>query len=160
MVNRLYLRLGVGLTLVFAFDMFLRTTLYLYYIDWPARPAAMPAQLQYLTRDDPSLVTNVYVHDLGGFIDSEYLWKIEGQPALVDVLVKKLELQAVRDADEIPSGIWKQRPYWWNPRQAAGVRYFKSPGFVADERGVDGDHHFLIHDEEAGLFYVWLKANF
>jgi hypothetical protein len=134
--------------------------LYVRYIDWPPQPDPLPYQLEHVLGEERGLVSNVYVYDLGSFIDGEYLWRLEADPRAVSRLVQKLELQTVDSVENVPRSFWRQPPCWWQPRRAADARYYRSAGFVADQRGGDGDHYFLMHDERDGLVYIWLKANF
>jgi hypothetical protein len=127
---------------------------YLAHIDWPASPDAIPPQLERVL--DAREVT-VHTYDLGGFIDTQYLWRIAAERRVLGRIIQHLGLMPVGSA---PRSFWSHPPSWRPARKQAGVRFYKSPQFDADNRGSDGDHYFAMHDEREGVLYVWFKQNF
>jgi hypothetical protein len=98
-----------------------------------------------------------YDYDLGGFIDREYLWRIDGPPAVVAALVAGLGLAP---APAVPEAFWRMPPADWPGAMPADGEAFASPDFTAEGRGRDGLHYFLVHDRRAGRAFVWVKDNF
>jgi hypothetical protein len=152
-----YIRL-IPITIA-ACSLILLVVLYLRYIDWPSHPDPMPTVVGHALGEDGEKVTKFYEYDLGGFIDHEFLWRIEAPSPVVDRLVKSFILHPVGTADEVPGAFWRQPPCWW-PRKSDRAKYYKSEHFVADRRGRDGSHYFLMHNEQEGAIYVWYKDNF
>lgn len=127
------------------------------YIDWPTRPDPLPRELQEVLGTDSTDVLGCYVYDLGGFIDREWLWRIDGPPDLVTRIVTALHL---RRADRVPPMFWRMPPHYWPRSQAARGEAFESAAFPADGRGPDGPHYFLMYDPGRARAFVWFKNNF
>ena len=98
-----------------------------------------------------------YSYSLGGFIDEEALWRIDGDRATIDAMLQALGLAKT---DTIPDRFWRLRPYYWPKRSFSGAEAYRSHGFEADERGQDGVHYFAVHDPAKGRAYIWVKDNF
>lgn len=128
------------------------------FVDRPARPEALLPELTHaLGTNASSLVTAFYRYDRGGFIDHEWLWRIDAKPEAVAQLVSGLGL---RSASAVPRDFWKMPPHYWPRSMPAGGEVFQSPLFSADSRGPDGAHYFLVHDKAQSRAFVWVKDNF
>ena len=130
---------------------------YLEHIDWLAEPDPAPDQIE------PALAgrkATVNVYDLGGFIDRQYLWRIAADRAVLERIAQHLALEPVAAGEPVPPSLWNHPPSWWPSKETAAVRFYKSPLFVADSRGSDGDHYFAMHDVRESVIYVWFKQNF
>ena len=98
-----------------------------------------------------------YSYSLGGFIDEESLWRIDGDRATIESALNGLGLAGT---DTIPHGFWRLCPYYWPKGSFSGAEAYQSQFFEADERGQDGVHYFAVHDPAKGRAYVWVKDNF
>lgn len=98
-----------------------------------------------------------YSYSLGGFIDEESLWRIDGDQTTIEAALNGLGLART---DTIPEGFWRLCPYYWPKGSFSGAEAYRSPFFEADERGQDGVHYFAVHDPAKGRAYVWVKDNF
>jgi hypothetical protein len=105
---------------------------------------------------DPA-TTKFYSYSLGGFIDNESLWRIDGDRAAIESAIHGLGLQR---ADSIPREFWRLRPYYWPKKHFSGAVGYRSPLFEASRRGQDGLHYFAVHDPASNRLYVWVKDNF
>lgn len=123
----------------------------------PAKPEPLPQELVWALGTNSALVTAFYRYDLGGFIDHEWLWRIDAPPAAITHLVTSLKLQST---NRVPDAFWEMPPSYWPHSLPSRVEIFQSPGFVADTRGQDGNHYFLLHDKREAKTYIWLKNNF
>jgi hypothetical protein len=130
---------------------------YARYVDAPARPDALPAELRETLGPSAARVAGFYHYDLGGFIDREWLWRIDAQPDVVTLMVSGLALRATSD---VPAAFWRMPPRYWPRSMPAGAEAFRSRAFSGDARGPDGVHYFLLHDKTADRAFVWLKNNF
>lgn len=98
-----------------------------------------------------------YSYSLGGFIDEESLWRIDGDRATIESVLDGLGLAKT---DTIPDGFWRLCPYYWPKEGFGGAEAYRSPFFEAGERGPDGEHYFAVHDPAKGRAYIWVKDNF
>lgn len=128
-------------------------------IDWPASPDPIDFYLAHeLAKVENGRVEQFHTYDLGGYLDTERLFRFKAAPAVVAGLTRVMELEAV-PAGNVPPAFWRKPPHWWPGRPAPGGRYFKSFDFHPDRRGPDGRHYFVVQDP-AGWVYVWVKDNF
>lgn len=125
-----------------------------WYRDFPAIPNSRPAQIEKALYGKGA---RCYVYSLGGFIDREYLWRIDGAPDAIAAVIEELEME---EAKTIPDSFWKMPPYYWPRKLSEGAKPYGSAGFVNKEHGHDGEHYFLLHDTRANRAYVWFKDNF
>jgi hypothetical protein len=146
----------VGISACVAFFVFIGVV-YARFVDRPARPDALSPQLVHALGTNASLVTAFYRYDLGGFIDHEWLWRIDAKPEAVALVVSSLGL---RSTNAVPRDFWRMPPHYWPRSMPANGEAFQSPMFSADSRGPDGAHYFLIHDKTHNQAFVWVKDNF
>lgn len=130
---------------------------YTRYVDAPARPDPLPSELSAALGPSAARVAAFYHYDLGGFIDREWLWRIDAKPEVVALVVSAL---ALRTTGDVPAAFWHMPPHYWPRSMPAGAEAFRSRDFSGDARGPDGVHYFLLHDKMADTAFVWLKNNF
>jgi len=119
-----------------------------------------PPELSFATKGDSQEVRDrVRLYSLGGYVDSEYLWRMEASPERVAMLAKHWALLPV-GKERVPRQFWRMPPNWWSPAAIGNVDFLASEGFTATERGIDGEHFFVMHDRSQKLLYVWCKINF
>lgn len=125
------------------------------YRDFPAAPDAPPEAIADVLQ---ATHTPCYVYPLGGIIDTEELWRIDGSPSTVASIIRKLDLT---ESKVIPEAFWHMPPYYWPRTRTVGMKAYFSAGFPLEGgRGDDGRHYFLLHDTKNNRAYVWLKDNF
>jgi hypothetical protein len=130
---------------------------YAFYSGRLDRSDAMPPALSEALGGNAARVAGFYLHDLGGFIDSQSLWRIDAKPDVVEIVIKGLELQSTRT---VPQRFWRMPPYYWPRSMPASAEAFQSRFFTAEQRGPDGSHYLLLHDRAHASAYVWVKDNF
>src|SRR5262245_12941623 len=64
------------------------------YVDRPSRPVALSPELVHALGTNASLVTAFYRYDRGGFIDHEWLWRIDATPEAIALVVGRLGLRS------------------------------------------------------------------
>jgi hypothetical protein len=121
--------------------------------------ASYPSDVQQMARLANGNVSDAKVYNLGGFMDTEHVWRQTLSAEQVDRIFPEYRLQPV-PVDKVPRTFWKSFPYWWRPRADANCRYWSTADFPATERGPDGNHYFAMYDSQKQWFYVWLKSNF
>jgi hypothetical protein len=130
---------------------------YARHVDRPARPDQLPSELADVLGTHASRLTTFYRYDLGGFIDHQWLWRIDAMPDVVALVVSGLGL---RSTNAVPQRFWRMPPHYWPRAMPVSGEAFQSPAFSADSRGPDGSHYFLLYDKAHGSAYVWVKSNF
>ena len=124
--------------------------------DFPAMADAPPYHLQKLGFKEGDQ-EKVYVHFIGGYIDTVHAWRIDGPPEMMQKVIEHL---ALKPSDTVPNEFWKVPPYYWPRSLQPGMIAYRSSQFVDDERGPDGPHFFLLHDTNKNRAYVLFKENF
>lgn len=127
------------------------------YSDRPASPDALSPELVQALGNKASMVSAFYRYDRGGFIDREWLWRIDAPPEVIALAVSRLKLER---ANAVPREFWMMPPHYWPRSMPADGEAFQSPTFSTDRRGPDGSHYFLVHDKAKGRAFVWVKDNF
>jgi hypothetical protein len=130
---------------------------YLRYVDMPARPAELPPELVETLGANVARAAAFHRYDLGGFIDHEWLWRVDAPPDIVTLVISGLKMHKT---DSVPPQLWRMPPYYWPRSMPPGGEAFESSGFSAENRGRDGEHYFLVHDKTQNKAFVWLKSNF
>jgi hypothetical protein len=130
---------------------------YAYHVDRPARPDPVPFWLSRQLGAEASRIDTFYEYDLGGFIDHQWLWRIEAGPDAMAQIVADLKLQPTQ---VVPPRFWRMPPHYWPRSGPTGAEAFQSPHFPVDQRGPDGDHYFLLYDKAKNRAFIWYKDNF
>ncbi|OGN29838.1 MAG: hypothetical protein A3A33_00935 [Candidatus Yanofskybacteria bacterium RIFCSPLOWO2_01_FULL_49_25] len=125
---------------------------YARYKDFPSFPDPLPHQLRNI-----SGIREFHVVALGGFIDEDFVWRIDTDGQTIERVASILQARATND---VPKEFLGGGPYWWPKRLPKQYRAFRSEWFVADRRGSDGVHYFLLYDQDQQRGYVWVKNNF
>ena len=148
--------LWVGIGVCAAFFVFI-SVVFARFVDRPAHPEALSPQLVHALGTNASLVTAFYRYDRGGFIDHEWLWRIDATPEAMALVVSGLGLHST---NAVPRDFWRMPPHYWPRAMPAGGVAFQSSMFSEDTRGPDGAHYFLVHDKTQSRAFVWVKDNF
>ena len=127
------------------------------FVDRPAHPEALSPELVHALGTNASFVTAFYRYDRGGFIDHEWLWRIDATPEAMALVVSGLRLQST---NAVPRDFWRMPPHYWPRSMPTGGEVFQSPMFSGDSRGPDGAHYFMLHDKAQSRAFVWVKDNF
>ena len=122
--------------------------------DFPAIQDEHPQRLAGIL-DSQSV--RFYSYSLGGYIDKEYLWRIDATLAEVNAVISELGLQR---ATEVPREFWRFRPYYWPKKSFTGALAYRSQRFEASNRGPDGLHFYVVHDPSKGQAFAWVKDSF
>lgn len=126
-------------------------------VDRPAHPEALSPELVRALGTNASLVTAFYRYDRGGFIDHEWLWRIDATPEAMAFVVSGLALSST---NVVPREFWRMSPHYWPRSMPAAGEAFQSPMFSSDSRGHDGAHYFMVHDKAQRRAFLWVKYNF
>lgn len=130
---------------------------YAHYIDWPERVDEVPYEVRDALGSRVDRISAFYRYDLGGFIDSEYLWRVDADEETINLLADGLKLQS---AASIPDDFLRMPPHYWPRTFDSTWKTFSSPGFRADTRGGDGQFYFMLIDGSRHTAFVWYKDNF
>jgi hypothetical protein len=125
------------------------------FVDWPSIPDAVPYELAAII--DSKSVGRFYSYRLTAFIDSEWLWRIDAPPDVLDSIATKSGMSPCANA---PNAFWRMPPYYWPRAIPNGGRIYCTPSFPADRRGPDGWHFIMAVDVNRSRAFVWFKNNF
>jgi hypothetical protein len=148
--------LWVGIGVCAVFFIFIGVG-YARFTDRLAQPEPLAPELAHTLGTNASLVTAFYRYDRGGFVDHEWLWRIDAKPEGMAMVVSGLGL---RSTNTVPQGFWRMSPHYWPRSMPAGGEAFQSPMFSGEGRGPDGAHYFLLHDKAQSRAFIWVKDNF
>jgi hypothetical protein len=123
------------------------------FLDWPVWPDAVPEPLLKATGGDRNAIGRFHSYYLGGFIDHDWLWRIDARPEVLEVIAPRLGLTKV---DNAPRDFWLMPPYYWPGSLPPGAQLFSTPGF---SRGA-GDQYFMLVDVQRRFAVVWVKELF
>ena len=131
---------------------------YAIYRDWPPissslpRHAFSPAQRHTFSR------IRTYKM-MGGFLNHTYLIRFEAAPEAMEWLTVDMDLEHL-SRDRSQQAFWDMPPYWWEPEEASGGRFLKSPRFNPTGPSPDGDHFLFFWDPSRGVGYALIASNF
>ena len=117
----------------------------------------MPFELTRAVGTNVSGISAFYTYDRGGFIDREWLWRIDANPETIARTVTGLGLHPSTIA---PPAFWRMPPHYWPRSMPPNSEMFQSPAFVAETRGPDGPHYYMVYDKAQQRAFVWFKSNF
>jgi hypothetical protein len=146
----------VGIASCAVFILFL-VVVYARHLDWPARPEQLPYTLANSLGAHASGVESFHRYDLGGFLDHQWLWRIDAKPNVIALVVGDLGLHRT---NAVPQQFWRMPPHYWPRSLPPGAEVFQSLTFSTDSRGSDGKHYFMVHDRTQERAFVWFKDNF
>lgn len=120
---------------------------------------AWPREAREMAEVCEARPTEVKIYCLGGFIDSDYVWRMPADDGDVKRVVADYGLLPV-SSEEVPGTFRGLFPMRWHPRHRSDSQYFATASFPAFDRGPDGDHFFAMYDPTNQWLYVWYKSNF
>ena len=124
------------------------------YFDIPRLPDKLPDALLEATDGSGRGIARFHNYSLGGFLNSESLWRID---AAADVLETVASKAGMSRTDRAPAEFWNMPPYYWPRSLPAGAHLYATPGF---ERARGGIYYFMLIDAQRSLAVVWVKSYF
>ena len=97
-----------------------------------------------------------YNHSLGGFLDQEYLVRMDLHGSDPRLVFAALDIDAT---EEIPEQFWRRIPWYWPKSRRPKMDAYATRGFSVERVG-DGLYFFAVHDRKKDRIYVWVKDNF
>jgi hypothetical protein len=113
---------------------------YAFYSGRLDRSDSLPPALSQALGGNAAHVGAFYLHDLGGFIDSQSLWRIDAKPDVVELVIKELDLQSTQT---VPQQFWRMPPYYWPRSRSASAEAFQSRCFLQRRAGSGRQSLFL-----------------
>jgi hypothetical protein len=105
------------------------------FVDRSAHPEELSPELVQALGTNASLVTAFYRYDRGGFIDHEWLWRIDATPEATTLVVSGLGLRSTKS---VPRDFWRSRRTIGHAPCPLAERYFRVRCFqeTAEDRMV------------------------
>ncbi|MFM7186244.1 MAG: hypothetical protein ACKO14_00350 [Armatimonadota bacterium] len=92
-------------------------------LDIPAFTDTLPSDISEMLPKDAGVPTKVNVYELGGFLDSAYLVRIDAPPATLAALGRKIGKSSTRS----PGGkFFSFAPYWWPKSMPKGGKVYRT----------------------------------
>ena len=93
------------------------------YLDIPAFADALPSDISEMLPKGAGKPTKVNVYELGGFLDSAYLVRIDAPPATLTALGRKIGKSSTKS----PGGkFFSFAPYWWPKSMPKGGKVYRT----------------------------------
>ena len=124
------------------------------YLDVPRLPDKLPSALLDATDGSGRGIARFHNYSLGGFLNSESLWRVDAAADVLETVATKLGMS---QTDHAPAEFWNMSPYYWPHSLPAGARLYATPGF---DKARGGTYYFMLIDAQRSLAVVWIKSYF
>lgn len=125
----------------------------------PIPQTQWPSALSLVASDTAAAARDVEAVSMGGFLDTENVWRLPMDQPKLEQAVRDLEVHEVPDA-QVPDDFWDSFPRRMRPPNSPSNRYFMSEDFPVDGRGGDGLHHLAMYDPIGHKLHVLEINNF
>ena len=119
-----------------------------------------PGELREMVEVGGGDAGKVSAQCLGGFIDSQYVWRVPvagGQAVRRHGTLRPVPHSGQRHAGVVSEAL---SDLVAAATQGFGPEFFSTPDFPFDNRGCDGLHMLAMHDRWTSMLYVYCKENF
>jgi len=123
------------------------------YLDIPAFTDTLPSDISEMLPKDVGLPTKVNVYELGGFLDSAYLVRIDAPQATLTAIGRKIGKSSAKS----PGGkFFSFAPYWWPKSMPEGGKVYRT--VEQDFTTYPGDGEFLTMLVDPSKTRAWIHV--
>ena len=123
------------------------------YMDIPAFNDRLPGDISEMLLKNAGKPTKVNVYDLGGFLDSAYLVRIDAPPSTLRALGRKIGKSSTKSPGE---KFFSFAPYWWPKSMPKGGKVYRT---VEEEfTTYPGDGEFLTMLVDPSGSRAWIHV--
>lgn len=127
------------------------------YMDIPAFQDPLPDDINEMLPKDARKATKVNVYDLGGFLDSAYLVRIDAPPATLAVLGQKIG----KSSNRSPGGMFFSfAPYWWPKSMPTGGKIYRTVDQPFSTYPGDGEYITMLVDSTGSRAWIHVFHGF
>ena len=113
------------------------------FMDIPAFTDPLPGDIVEMLPKGVDKPTKVYVYDLGGFLDSAFLVRIDASPSTLTALGKAIGKQTKSSPG---AAFFSFAPYWWPKQMPAGGKVYRTVDQPFSTYPGDGTFYTMLID--------------
>ncbi len=127
------------------------------YMDIPAFQDPLPDDISEMLLENAGKPTKVNVYDLGGFLDSAYLVRIDAPPATLAALGNKIGKMSTKS----PGGkFFSFAPYWWPKSMPTGGKIYRTVDQPFSTYPGDGEYITMLVDPTGSRAWIHVFHGF
>ena len=127
------------------------------YMDIPAFTDTLPGDISEMLPKGAGKPTKVNVYELGGFLDSAYLVRIDAPPATLTALGRKIGKSSTKS----PGGkFFSFAPYWWPKSMPKGGKVYRTVEQEFTTYPGDGDFLTMLVDPSGTRAWIHVFHGF
>jgi hypothetical protein len=127
------------------------------YLDIPAFTDTLPSDISDMLLKGVGQPTKVNVYELGGFLDSAYLVRIDAPPATLTALGRKIGKSSTKS----PGGkFFSFPPYWWPKSMPKGGKVYRSVDQEFTTYPGDGEFLTMLVDPSGSRAWIHVFHGF
>ena len=127
------------------------------YLDIPAFADALPSDISEMLPKGAGKPTKVNVYELGGFLDSAYLVRIDAPPATLTALGRKIGKSSTKS----PGGkFFSFAPYWWPKSMPKGGKVYRTVEQEFTTYPGDGEFLTMLVDPSGNRAWIHVFHGF
>jgi hypothetical protein len=123
------------------------------FMDIPAFPDPLPGDIVEMLPKGAGQPTKVNVYELGGFLDSAYLVRIDAPPATLAALGRKIGKSSTKSPGAM---FFSFAPYWWPKSMPKGSKVFRTLDQPFSTYPGDGTCYTMLVD--ASVTRAWIHV--
>ena len=127
------------------------------YMDIPAFNDRLPGDISEMLLKNVGKPTKVNVYDLGGFLDSAYLVRIDAPPATLAALGRKIGKSSTKSPGAL---FFSFAPYWWPKSMPAGGKVYRTVDQAFTTYPGDGEFLTMLVDPSGSRAWVHVFHGF
>jgi hypothetical protein len=126
-------------------------------MDIPAFQDPLPDDINEMLPKDARKATKVNIYDLGGFLDSAYLVRIDAPPATLAALGNKIG----KSSNRSPGGkFFSFAPYWWPKSMPTGGKIYRTVDQPFSTYPGDGEYITMLVDPTGSRAWIHVFHGF
>lgn len=127
------------------------------YLDIPAFTDTLPSDISEMLPKGAGQPTKVNVYELGGFLDSAYLVRIDAPPATLTALGRKIGKSSTKS----PGGkFFSFAPYWWPKSMPKGGKVYRTVEQEFTTYPGDGEYLTMLVDPSGTRAWIHVFHGF
>jgi hypothetical protein len=127
------------------------------FMDIPAFPDPLPGDIVEMLPKGAGQPTKVNVYELGGFLDSAYLVRIDAPPATLAALGRKIGKSSTKSPGAL---FFSFAPYWWPKSMPKGGKVYRTVDQAFTTYPGDGEFLTMLVDPSGSRAWIHVFHGF
>jgi hypothetical protein len=127
------------------------------FMDIPAFTDPLPGDIVEMLPKGAGQPTKVNVYELGGFLDSAYLVRIDAHPATLAALGRKIGKSSTKSPGAM---FFSFAPYWWPKSMPAGGKVYRTVDQAFTTYPGDGEFLTMLVDPSGSRAWIHVFHGF